>query len=299
MEPAGSLVKNLLQHFEQKLAGIYPDQEIRQLTYILFEEYLGWQKTRVHLSLEVEIPGPVMKIFNRALGQLCAGKPVQYVIGKSWFNGTLLKIDANVLVPRPETEELCSIIKTAHQGMVNHQFSILDVGTGSGCIAIDLKKHFLHSDVTALDISPGAIGIAGENAGSNHCEISFIHADILDQAKWTELGKYHIIVSNPPYVMEHEKIRMHRNVSEYEPAQALFVADNDPLAFYRAISGFAVSHLIPPACLYFEINERLGQEVSELVRSFGFEDVSILQDFHGKERFVSACYKSLTNPHGK
>ena len=292
METASNLVKNLIQDFRKKLSGIYPEQEVMQFIYILFEEYLGWEKTRVHLSFDAEIQETAMKSFDQAMQELCSGKPIQYVISKSWFNGTRLKVDAKVLIPRPETEELCSRIKADYVAQQKQPFSILDIGTGSGCIAIDLKTHFPRSMVTAIDNSRDALEIASENARTNQCAISFLQADILDQVSWPVLGKYNIIISNPPYVLENEKNRMHRNVIEFEPVQALFVDDHDPLIFYRAISAFAVTHLIPPARLYFEINERFGKKVSELVHSFGFNEVRVIHDFHGKERFVVAFLKS-------
>ena len=281
-----------MQCFREKLSVIYPDKEIGQFLYILFEEYLGWQKTTVHLSLDVEIPEPAIISFNLALEELQSGKPIQYILNKSWFNGTLLKVDANVLIPRPETEELCSIIKSGYHDNGKKQISILDIGTGSGCIAIDLKKHFSNAEVTAVDISIDALKIASENARANNCEISFIHADILNKTDRTELGKYNMIVSNPPYIAESEKILMHRNVTKFEPDEALYVTDHDPLLFYRAIAEFAIDHLVPPAHLYFEINERFGREVAEIVLSSGFDEVKILHDFHGKERFVTGVLKS-------
>ena len=292
MEPPAILVKNLIRDFRVKLSGIYPDSEILQVIYLLFEEYLGWKKTRVHLSYDIVIPSAVMKSFNLALEELQSGKPIQYIIGKSWFNGLPLKVDSNVLVPRPETEELCSMIKADYTELQEQMISILDIGTGSGCIAIDLKKHFTHAMVTAVDYSTGALKVASENARANNCEISFIHANILDPETWNRLGRYHLIVSNPPYVLESEKKQMHRNVIAFEPGQALFVDDNDPLLFYRSISDFSITHMVTPARLYFEINERFGTEVSQLIHSRGFDEVNIIKDFQGKERFVSGLLTS-------
>ena len=291
MEPKGNLVKYLIQGYRDKLSGIYPDQEIRQFVYLLFEDYLGWSKTRIHLSYDAEIPGHFVILFDRALEELYAGNPVQYILGKCWFNGTLLKVDARVLIPRPETEELCAMIKADHSGVTSHKLAILDIGTGSGCIAIDLKKYFHQSEVTAVDISREALEVAGENALTNHCEISFIRADILEQQDWGAQKKYSIVVSNPPYVTESEKKLMHRNVTEFEPSRSLFVADGDPLLFYKAISRFAAAHLVLNGRLYFEINELFGMEVSDLVRSYGFEDVRVVHDFNGKTRFISAVLK--------
>lgn len=275
-----------------KLSGIYPDHEIRQFVFMLFEEYLGWTKPMVHLYPDTEIPEPVIGSLHRALDELITGKPIQYILGKSWFNGTLLKVDGNVLIPRPETEELCSMIKADLSGEQNRRLSILDIGTGSGCIAIDLKKYFTHSEVTAIDNSKGALKVAGENAVQNNCEIAFIHSDALSEANWKKLGTYHIIVSNPPYVTELERKQMHLNVTGFEPEKALFVSDNDPLMFYKTIAGFAVSHLKPRARLYFEINERYGKEVAGFVSALGYEEVRVLPDFHGKERFLTAVMKS-------
>ncbi len=292
MLQAGNLVKNLIRDFHEKLAGIYPEQEIRQILYMLFDEYLGWTKTRVHLSLDAEIHEPEMNSFKLALGELVTGKPIQYILRKAWFNETLLKVGPGVLVPRPETEELCSIIQADHHEQQDQHFSILDVGTGSGCIAIDLKKKFPFSSVTAIDNSIQALEIAVENAFSNNCDVIFMHVDILNQSQWKAMGKYNLVVSNPPYIAESEKRQLHRNVIGFEPANALFVSDDDPLIFYRAICGFACTHLISTGSLYFEINERFGREVCELLVSFGFENVKILKDFHDRERFTSAKFKS-------
>jgi len=287
-----NLIKIVMPLFRQRLKGIYPDREIIQFVYILFDEYLGWMKTRVHLNPDDEIPATAIKSINQALEVLCTGKPIQYILGKAWFNGIQLKVDGNVLIPRPETEELCSMIKADPRLQDHNPISILDIGTGSGCIAIDLKKHFPHAAATAVDNSTDALEIAAENAKLTHCDISFIRADILDRDVWTRFGKFNLIVSNPPYVTEGEKTSLHRNVTGFEPEMALFVADNDPLVFYKAITGFAASHLIPPARFYVEINERFGREVSELFHSGGFDDINVLHDFHGKERFVSATLKS-------
>ncbi len=287
MEPARCLVKNLIRDFHRKLTGIYPDQEVRQFIYILFEEYLGWDKARVHLSHDAGIPEKTADLFNLALEELYTGKPIQYIIGKTRFNGWVLKVDSKVLIPRPETEQLTSIIKAGYPEKRGWPDSVLDIGTGSGCIAIDLKKHFSQAVVTAMDISVGALITAELNARNNHCVISFFHGNILDQSTWPDLGKYDLIVSNPPYVMEREKLQMHRNVVEFEPAVALFVEDQYPLVFYKAIAGFAAGHLVARGRLYFEINEQFGNEVCELMQSSGFENIALQNDFHGKERFVS------------
>ncbi|MFZ4522906.1 MAG: peptide chain release factor N(5)-glutamine methyltransferase [Bacteroidales bacterium] len=288
MEQSHKTVKNLVLEFRDKLGPIYSVQEITQLTYILFEEHLGWKKTMVHLAFNDDIPLPALMLFNNALEELYTGKPIQYILGKSWFNGMALKVNQDVLVPRPETEELCSIIKTDLAGKQMKAISILDIGTGSGCIAIDLKRFFAHAEVSAVDVSAGALDVAKENAISSQCAISFIHADILNEKDWDHLGTYDLIVSNPPYVLEGEKLQMHNNVLQHEPGMALYVSDDDPLLFYRVISGFAFSHLRPLASLYVEINEKFGREICQLTELQGFRDVKVMNDFFGKQRFVSA-----------
>lgn len=287
MEQTSLQVKYLIRNFENRLSAVYPPGEIRHLIYMLFEFYLGWGKSTVHLSYNKLIPGPALVYFNSVIEELSAGKPVQYIIGSAWFNGSLLEVNSNVLVPRPETMELCSLIKKDYAEMRKHHFSILDIGTGSGCISIDLKKEFPCSEVTALDVSAGALEVARKNAIDNHCEINFIQSDILNPCDCGGLGTFQLIVSNPPYVTESEKQLMHRNVLEYEPLQALFVPDDQPLLYYQAISSFAAEHLTPAGCLYLEINERFGNEVKDLVTSYGFDNVIIHNDFHGKERFIS------------
>jgi release factor glutamine methyltransferase len=293
MEPTRNLVKNIVGSFKNQLAGKYPGQEIKQLVYILFDEYLGWSKSRVHLSFDEEIPEGALNLMNLAVMDLLAGKPIQYILGKTTFHDSLLELNGHVLIPRPETEELCMLIAAAHKSSEVQDFSILDIGTGSGCIAIDLKKHFQGSPVTAIDVSGLALEVASANAQLNHVEISFCQTDILREDNWQEIGRFHMIVSNPPYVLESEKSGMHVNVLEFEPAMALFVADDDPLVFYGAIARFARIHLIPPGYLYLEINEKFGMEVQDLLKSAGFGEVHVLKDFHGKERFIAA---TLTIP---
>jgi release factor glutamine methyltransferase len=291
MEPEGILVKKLVDHFREKLSGIYPEQEIRQLTYILFEEYLGWNKTMVHLSYPARIPAQDQPRFDAALEELCTGKPLQYILGKTSFNGLTLGVDSNVLIPRPETEELCAIIKTALRIKKQDNPAILDIGTGSGCIAIDLKINFPNAKVGATDISKKALETARLNAAENGCTISFFHADILDRISWEAFGRYDVIVSNPPYVLLSEKMSMHRNVLEFEPEQALFVTDNDPLLFYKSICAFAADHLTINGQLYVEINERFGEGVKDLALFYGFNKILILNDMHEKPRFVSASFQ--------
>ena len=292
MEMRDNSVKKIIRDYKATLAIHYPEQEIMNMIYLLFDDFMGWPKAMIHLSPDEEIPGKEMRLFDHALLELGMGKPIQYVMGRTNFNGINLKVNAHVLIPRPETEELCRIIKSEMDNTKKSYFAFLDVGTGSGCIAVDLKSYFPDSLVTGIDVSQDAIDLAKVNALDNYCEVSFHVADILDPSDCALIGMFDIIVSNPPYVTENEKTLMHKNVLDFEPAAALFVPDNDPLLFYRAIANMAVSHLHRPGRLYFEINEQYGTRVCQLIRSFGFEYAETLCDIHGKERFVRAVLKS-------
>jgi len=281
-------VKNLFRVFEQRLFPFYQETEIRQILYLLFEEYLGWTKSKVHLIYNTAMPEPEFPLFMNALDELYAGRPVQYILGKTWFDGMQMKVDRRVLIPRPETEELCALVNEKLAGREIRGASFLDIGTGSGCIAIDLKNRFPQSAVTAMDVSPEALEVASENARLNGSELEILLADILDPNDWPRFGVYDFIVSNPPYVTESDREYMKRHVTGQEPHLALFVPDNDPLKFYQAIAGFSKGHLAPGGYLFFEINERFGREVSRLFEDSGLSEVQIARDIHGKSRFITA-----------
>jgi len=286
------LVKNVVRDFNAGLQNLYPANEIMSFVYLLFDEYLQWPKTKVHLSYEVSLNGQTLSRFRNALEKLSLGEPIQYIIGKGWFNGLTLSVTPDVLVPRPETEGLCRNIYSENIQNQYLDISILDIGTGSGCIAIDLKKKFPYAWVTGTDISEKALRVAGHNAAIFQLPIDFIGADILLPLHWGRFGVYDLIVSNPPYVTESEKRWMHRNVVEFEPPSALFVPEDEPLKFYSAIGAFASLHLRRSGSLWVEINERFGKEVRDLFREMNFQKVEVLQDFFGKDRFV----KAVANP---
>jgi len=227
--------------------------------------------------------------------ELINKKPIQYIIGKSWFNGREYIVNPNVLIPRPETEELCNIIYLDSSKHRYNEMTILDIGTGSGCIAIDLKLKFPYAGVMAVDISPMALTVAIQNAKLHSAEITFLELNILEPDKWKQLASYDIIVSNPPYVLEGEKGKIETKVTGYEPSTALFVPDVDPLRYSKAIMRFATKHLKRSGKLYVEINERFGEETAELIKNSGFEKVEIVKDFFGKERFVKAKVGRLQN----
>lgn len=267
-----------------KLGGIYPAQEARAITFILFESFLGVSKTDLFLDPAEELcsdTGPL----ESALKQLSEHRPLQYVLGETEFFGLPFKVDENVLVPRPETEEL---VRWIIRDSGNEPVRMLDIGTGSGAIAVSVARNCPASMVTAVDISAGALGVARENALRNGVEVDFSEMDILNAEP---AGKFDVVVSNPPYVRELEKEAMRRNVLDYEPETALFVPDHDPLLFYRRIVEVSTRVLQSGGRLYFEINEEFGQETAALMRSHGFFDVEIRKDMFEKDRMVRGRWK--------
>jgi release factor glutamine methyltransferase len=288
MKKSSVRVIDMLSNYRENLKNLYSPNEIRHIVYLLFESSLGWPKTKVHLSYDESLSGESAKWFEQSLAQLKSGTPIQYIIGETWFNGARLKVDKRVLIPRPETEELCALIRIDFAEISSGNFEFLDIGTGSGCIAIDLKRRFPDAQVTAIDISPDALMLAEENARSLRCDIKFNLVDILRLSDQRSLGKFDLIVSNPPYVTESEKKNLPLNVSGFEPPTALYVPDDDPIIFYRAISTFAKEHLNGLGRLYFEINEKFGDEIQNNLIKTGFIEVEVFRDLNGKSRFVRA-----------
>jgi release factor glutamine methyltransferase len=219
-----------------------------------------------------------------AVKELLKQKPVQYITGETEFYGYKIEVTPAVLIPRPETEELVKYIED--EGKSNRYGSVLDIGTGSGCIAIVLKKIFRAAKVTGIDISEEALKTAIKNNKNLAAGVDFVKMDILDKSKWSLLGNYDLIVSNPPYVTFEDKNQMKKNVLDYEPHTALFVSDDDPLLFYRHIVDFAKSNLNENGVLWFEVNEKFGKEIKNLMIVSGFSEVMILKDIFGKDRFV-------------
>jgi release factor glutamine methyltransferase len=224
--------------------------------------------------------------------RLKKNEPIQYVLGEAWFTGMKFKVNKNVLIPRPETEELVDwIVKQLAIG--NKQSAIIDIGTGSGCIPITLKKKLPDAKVAAIDVCSEALFTATENAIAHNTEINFILLDFLDEEKWKELGQFDIVVSNPPYVKQNELNTMHDRVTAFEPHLALFVPDNDPLLFYKKLSDFSLKHLNPNGSLFVEINEALADAVVNLFQSAGFINVEIRKDMQGKDRMIKAIKKEF------
>lgn len=225
-----------------------------------------------------------------AIEALQRQEPVQYITGTGWFYGMELLVNKNVLIPRPETEELVEWIvqDAAHR----HRLHLLDVGTGSGCIPLALKKSLPDAQVSAMDVSEGALEVARSNASRLRLEVNFLLMDALNPAQVSTLPSFDLIVSNPPYITQSEQQSMQEQVWGYEPSIALFVPDSDALLFYRHISIMAKQKLLPDGALYFEINEALGKEVVALMEGLGFKEVTLKQDMFGKDRMVKGKLKA-------
>jgi release factor glutamine methyltransferase len=269
-------------YFKEELKSLYPEAEVQSFFYFLSESILKLKKAVIPLELQRTLQDSEEQKFNTALEQLKKEVPIQHILGKTEFFGLEIVVNNSVLIPRPETEELVDwILKEASPNAV-----ILDIGTGSGAIAIALVKNLPSSKVVAFDISEKALETAKENAKLNTVDVTFILQDIL---KTTALeGKYDSIVSNPPYIKNSEKALMQNNVLLYEPHQALFVPDDSPLLFYQKIAELAKEALRQDGQLFFEINEAHGAAVVNMLKTAGFSNVKLRKDFFGKDRMVKA-----------
>ncbi len=270
-----------------QLKALYPVDEARSMADRVFEHFLFLTPAQRVLSGSNPVRDFKTITIQKAISRLLNQEPLQYVLGKAYFLDMEFEVNPSVLIPRPETEELVSLIIESYSGKTpDSQTQFLDIGTGSGCIAIGLKHNFPDSRVAAIDISDKAIRVAAENAVKNNAEINFIKADILDPTQWHLFPTCNLVVSNPPYVTHAEKQFMLPNVLEHEPYAALFVPDNDPLLFYRAIFAYAKTKLLSDGSLWFEINEMFGEELKDMAIAQGFTEVNIIFDFKGKSRFL-------------
>lgn len=271
-----------IQYIEKELAGLYPKTEIKAFVRLILEHVFGLSYTDQVLQRRQKADERLRKTVVEVVERLKAFEPIQYVLGETEFFGMKLKVNPAVLIPRPETEELISwILEQRTEGNP----AVLDVGTGSGCIALALKKSFKGAEVWAVDFSQQALQIARENGRKNSLDVNFFQADILSWENY-EWRNFSLIVSNPPYVRESEKGVMSDNVLKYEPETALFVPDSDPLLFYRRIAEFAQRHLEENGWLYFEINEAFGNETHRLLENAGFCSVETKHDLSGKARMI-------------
>ena len=279
-------VGDILGLYHEELDSLYGNGEVGVFLDMLFDAFLGWNKVRLLTSRGQTIDQSDLLRFHWALEDLKRYRPIQHIIGHTDFCGCRIAVSPDVLIPRPETEEMVNWIVESGERKVE---SVLDLCTGSGCIAIALKTLCPESDVTAVDVSEKALSIAKKNAVDNNTIITILHADLLASDLKLPTTDFKLIVSNPPYVRDSERTQMRRNVLDYDPALALFVPDDDPLLFYRAIAKVAKEHLAPDGLLVVEINESLSNETCNMFCVQGFCPV-IHRDFRGKPRWVSAVW---------
>lgn len=279
--------------FRSELGNIFPKNEIDSFFYMLSDTYLHLKKVDIALNPNLTIAPSIEKEFNSALDKLKKEEPIQYILGETEFYGLPFYIDKNVLIPRPETEELVKWIideiksqKSKIKSYSENNLKIFDIGTGSGCIAISLAKHLPNAKILALDVSDKALDIAKKNATLNNAEIHFLTQNILTTKQLPEIMD--IIVSNPPYVRELEKYEINNNVLKHEPHLALFVEDENALIFYDKIADLAKENLNNKGQLYFEINQYLAKETTALLKNKGFKNIELRKDIFGNSRMLKA-----------
>jgi release factor glutamine methyltransferase len=275
------LLRDIRDRYREALRDTYPPEEISNLFHLLTAHYFGLPRTLLAMEPEKRLEAKEAAKLLDALEKLVQNVPVQYITGKAFFMDMALKVSPAVLIPRPETEELVRWVLHSHLPPPQY---MLDIGTGSGCIALGLKKEWTQTEVFAMDFSEGALEVARGNAGELQLEVRFLQDDIRHPGQqWPE---FDIIVSNPPYVPSRDRESMQPHVAESEPREALFVPDEDPLCIYRDILSFASHHLKPGGWVYLEIYEAFGERVCELLREAGYTEIELKKDIFGKDRFV-------------
>lgn len=283
-------IKEYRTQFIQELTLIYDAGEAESFFYLILEEKKQLKRIDLALHPDLVFSEEEIGVWNAILEQLKQEIPIQYLLGKTSFYGLDFEVNAAVLIPRPETEELVEwILESQKSKPESQKVKILDIGTGSGCIAISLAKNLPDATVFALDVSEEALATAKKNAENNSVNVTFIHQNILETEDL--LQQFDIIVSNPPYVRNLEKEEIKKNVLENEPHLALFVADNDALVFYKKIAQLAQKNLLPNGQLYFEINQYLGKEMVNLLEKMNFKTVDLRKDIYGNDRMTKASFR--------
>ena len=280
-------MKRITTRINEGLSGSYSTGEIAALTRIIATEFLGVSQMAFYLKDDIPLTAGQEALLDNAIERLKNQEPIQYILGYSDFCGLRFKVTQATLIPRPETSELVEWIASKAAG----NESILDIGTGSGCIAVSLAQKLPQSKVTAWDISPDALAVAAENSKANGCDVAFKQVDILTHEPTGE--QFDVIVSNPPYIKENEKEAMHSNVLDWEPHTALFVPDSDPLLFYRTIAKKGLSLLKPGGRLYFEINRAHGKETMEILAALGYTSIELRKDFAENDRMIRAVKQKV------
>ena len=283
-------MRRLKRRVADRLSGHFPQSEVQALVRLLCMELPGVRESDFYLENELPPDDSRDRTVDGWLERILSGEPVQYVLGYTVFHGMRISCDRRALIPRPETTELVEWIIGDESDRNLSGMRVLDIGTGTGCIAIALAAHLPSCSVTAWDISRDALALAAENAEQNHVDVQFEMKDILSGPSLSgESRRFHLIVSNPPYIARHESLDMERNVLDFEPDTALFVPDGDPLLFYRNIAGYASSHLEQDGSLYFEINPLYAGQLEQMLESMGFA-VTFRNDISGRCRMAKCRY---------
>lgn len=273
------------ERLKEAINVLYDDRESNNIAVLTIEWISGKNKVEQLLQKESTLTDQQILLLKNALSRLSSGEPIQYIIGETWFMGLNFMVTKDVLIPRPETEELVDWVIQSTLPFQHKKINVLDIGSGSGCIPISLKKKVPFLQIQSIDISSSALAIANLNAEKIGVSIDFKEIDFLDTSTWSNIPPVDLIISNPPYIKEFEKKSMHQNVLEFEPHIALFVPDNDALLFYKAIYNFSKTHLLTNGSIYLEINETLGKEVVDLFSDAGTL-VEIRKDMQGKDRMI-------------
>ena len=282
-------VKQLYDEFIDSLKKLHDAGEATAITNIIFEHFTGISKSDMIISSKNKLDEAVLKSLQNALIELNRNVPVQYITGHAWFYNLSFQVNSAVLIPRPETEELVLEAIKILKGL--DEKKVLDIGSGSGCIPVSIKKNVPTAIVTSIDVSKAALKVAEKNANSNNVEINFLVIDFLDEKNYDQLSKFDLVISNPPYIPENEKTILDKNVTDYEPHLALFVPDNDPLLFYKKILIFAEEHLESNGKILLETHEDYAKETAGIFIDARYE-VEIKKDMQGKERML-LIYRSL------
>jgi release factor glutamine methyltransferase len=286
-------IQDAYKQLMYQLYELYDDREAANIADMVIEHITGLKRIDRIMHKQLLLNKQQEELFVQYSSKLLKQIPVQYVLHEAWFAGLQLYVDENVLIPRPETEELVEwVFEESKKSKVKTQ-KMLDIGTGSGCIPVALKKKLPAVDMHAIDVSERALVVAQKNAHTQNAGIIFYHADILDKGKWNTLPNFDIIVSNPPYIKQKEKNEMQQNVLAHEPHIALFVPDEDALLFYKIIAEFGLQHLGNDSKLFFEINEAFGKEVCALLSQSGYSNIELRKDLQGKDRMVMAMASPL------
>jgi release factor glutamine methyltransferase len=281
-------VSSAQQELRKELERLYGPREAANIAELVMASVTDMDRSSRLIHKHRDLDGEQEEKISSHTRELLEGRPVQYVLGEAWFAGMPFFVDEQVLIPRPETEELVEWTVEVAKGSGLPSPAILDMGTGSGCIAIALKRKQPAASVMAIDKSAGALSVATRNAQTNVVDVAFKQVDFLDPEQRRTLPHFDFVVSNPPYVPLRDKQQMARHVLDHEPHLALFVENEDPLLFYRALAEFGHTHLNPGGRILCEIHENLGAETSELFRSMGYQNVNVKKDMQGKERMLNA-----------